>query len=66
GTMRKRLNGAIPAGKARIKTGLINDVRAMAGYLKSKNNNEYFVVSLQNYPGIQNTIGTTIQDEIIK
>lgn len=66
GTMRKRLNDTIPPGKARIKTGLINDVRAMAGYLRTINNDEYVVVSLQNYPGIQNTIGTTIQDEIIK
>jgi serine-type D-Ala-D-Ala carboxypeptidase/endopeptidase (penicillin-binding protein 4) len=66
GTMRKRLNGKIPAGKVRIKTGLINNVRAMAGYVRSRNNNEYFVVSLQNYPGIQNWIGTQIQDEILE
>jgi len=66
GTVRKRLNGKIPPGYARIKTGLIDDVRAMAGFVRSKNNNGYFVVSLQNYPGIQNTIGTLVQDEILK
>ena len=58
--------GKIPPGYARIKTGLIDDVRAMAGFFRSKNNNGYFVVSLQNYPGIQNTIGTLVQDEILK
>ena len=66
GTVRKRLNGRVEPGEIRIKTGLINDVRAMAGYVHSKNNNEYFVVSLQNYPGIQNTTGTLVQDEILK
>ncbi len=66
GTMRKRLNGNIPAGNARIKTGLINDVRAMAGYVRSKNNRDYFVVALQNYSNIQNYNGTKIQDEILK
>ena len=66
GTVRKRLNGKIPPGFARIKTGLINDVRAMAGYVRSRSGNEYFVVALQNYPGIQNTTGTLVQDEILK
>ena len=66
GTVRKRLNGKIPPGFARIKTGLINDVRAMAGYVRSRSGKEYFVVSLQNYPGIQNTTGTLVQDEILK
>ena len=66
GTMRKRLNGDIPAGKIRIKTGLINDVRTMAGYVHSRNDNHYIVVSLHNYPGIQNYAGTLIQDEILK
>ena len=66
GTVRKRLNGKINPGNARIKTGLINDVRSMAGYMKSKNNKNYIVVSLQNYRGIQNTTGTLVQDEILK
>jgi len=66
GTMQRRLNGEIPPGNARIKTGLINNVRAMAGYVRGRNGREYFVVSLHNHPGIQNWIGTKIQDEILK
>ena len=66
GTARKRLNGKIPAGKIRIKTGLINGVRAMAGYVYSQNDKHYVVVSLQNHPGIQNGIGTQVQDEVLK
>ena len=66
GTARKRLNGKIPAGKIRIKTGLINGVRAMAGYVQSASNKRYVVVALQNHPGIQNGIGTQVQDEVLK
>lgn len=66
GTMRKRLNGKVDLGNIRIKTGLLNNVRSMAGYVKSRNGKNYAVVSLHNYPGIQNTTGTLIQDEILK
>lgn len=66
GTVRKRLKGIIPPGNARIKTGIIDNVRSMAGYVKSKNNKNYIIVSLQNYRGIQNTTGTLVQDEILK
>ena len=66
GTLRKRLKGVVPAGKIRMKTGLINGVRAMAGYVRSQSNKNYVVVSLQNSPGIQNGIGTQVQDEILK
>jgi len=65
GTMRKRLNGDMPAGSARIKTGLLDDVRTMAGYIRSRNGREFIVIALQNYPGIHKQIGTEIQDEII-
>ena len=66
GTMRKRLNGKIPVGNIRIKTGLLNDVRSMAGYVISRNNRHFAVVTLHNHSGIQNTTGTQIQDEILK
>jgi len=66
GTVRKRLKGIIPPGNARIKTGIIDNVRSMAGYVKSKNNKNYIIVSLQNYKGIQNTTGTLVQDEVLK
>ena len=66
GTVRKRLNKIIPAGKIRIKTGLLNDVRAMAGYVQTASNKHFVVVSLQNFPGVQNGIGTQVQDAVLK
>ena len=65
GTMRKRLNGDMPTGSARIKTGLLDDVRTMAGYIRSRNGRQFIVIALQNYPGIHRQVGTEIQDEII-
>ena len=66
GTARKRLNGNIPAGAVRIKTGLLNNVRAMAGYVRSASDKHYVVVAIQNHTGIQNGIGTQVQDEVLK
>ena len=66
GTARKRLNGNIPAGAVRIKTGLLNNVRAMAGYVRSASYKHYVVVAIQNHTGIQNGIGTQVQDEVLK
>lgn len=65
GTMRKRLHNVQP-GSIRIKTGLLKNVRSMAGYVHSRNHKHYAVVALHNYPGIQNTTGTLIQDELLK
>lgn len=66
GTMRKRLRKDVPVGNLRIKTGLLRSVRSMAGYVRSESGKQYMVVCMQNYPGIQNTTGTLIQDELLK
>lgn len=66
GTMKKRFNGKIPAGKMRMKTGLLNDVRSMAGYVTTRRGKEYIVVSLQNHPGVQNWTGTEVQNALLQ
>jgi len=47
GTMRKR-NGA--AGRAHVKTGLLADVRAIAGYVDAASGRRYVVVGIINHP----------------
>ena len=44
GTVEERLKGKLPPGNARIKTGLINNVRTMAGYVKNKAGKDYIIV----------------------
>jgi D-alanyl-D-alanine carboxypeptidase/D-alanyl-D-alanine-endopeptidase (penicillin-binding protein 4) len=46
GTMRSR-NGA--AGNAHIKTGLLADVRAIAGYVHAASGRRYVVVAIINH-----------------
>ena len=49
GTMKKRLRGERVAGSAHIKTGLLSDARAMAGYVLARNGRRYVVVMIVNH-----------------
>jgi D-alanyl-D-alanine carboxypeptidase/D-alanyl-D-alanine-endopeptidase (penicillin-binding protein 4) len=50
GTMRKRMRGAPGAGQAHIKTGLLSDVRSIAGYVLDKHGRRHVVVMIVNHP----------------
>ena len=49
GTMRQRLNGTALVGRGHIKTGSIDDVNAMAGYVQDKHDRRWVVVSILNH-----------------
>jgi D-alanyl-D-alanine carboxypeptidase/D-alanyl-D-alanine-endopeptidase (penicillin-binding protein 4) len=50
GTMRRRLRKEGVAGNAHVKTGLLSDVRAMAGYVRDSGGRRHIVVMLVNHP----------------
>jgi D-alanyl-D-alanine carboxypeptidase/D-alanyl-D-alanine-endopeptidase (penicillin-binding protein 4) len=50
GTMRRRLKNEGIAGNAHIKTGLLSDARAMAGYVRDAGGRRHSVVMLVNHP----------------
>ena len=50
GTMRKRLLGEAVAGRAHIKTGLLQDVRSIAGYVLDRQGRRHLVVMIINHP----------------
>lgn len=50
GTMRRRLANAGVAGQAHIKTGSLNDVRAIAGYVLDARGRRSAVVMIVNHP----------------
>jgi serine-type D-Ala-D-Ala carboxypeptidase/endopeptidase (penicillin-binding protein 4) len=50
GTMKKRLNGSATAGQAHIKTGLLEGVRTMAGYVLNQSGKRIVVVFFVNHP----------------
>ena len=49
GTMRRRLKGDGVTGQAHIKTGLLNDARAIAGYVLDRGGRRHVVVMLVNH-----------------
>jgi D-alanyl-D-alanine carboxypeptidase/D-alanyl-D-alanine-endopeptidase (penicillin-binding protein 4) len=64
GTMKKRLNGAGIAGQAHIKTGLLNGVRAIAGYVLDARGRRMVVVFLVNHPNYG--FAQAAQDALLK
>lgn len=50
GTMQRRLRAKDVAGQAHIKTGTLNEVRAIAGYVLANSGRRYAVVFLVNSP----------------
>lgn len=64
GTMRRRLKDRDVAGQAHIKTGTLNNVRAIAGYVLAASGKYYAVVFLINH---QNAIaGQAAQDALLQ
>ncbi|MDH5352486.1 MAG: D-alanyl-D-alanine carboxypeptidase, partial [Betaproteobacteria bacterium] len=57
GTMKKRLLGEPVAGQAHLKTGLLSDARAMAGYLLDAKGRRQIVVMLMNHPNAPDAEG---------
>lgn len=50
GTAHQRLGRSPARGQAHIKTGTINEVRAMAGYVLDRNGHRHAVVMMVNHP----------------
>jgi D-alanyl-D-alanine carboxypeptidase/D-alanyl-D-alanine-endopeptidase (penicillin-binding protein 4) len=48
--MRKRLKADGVSGQAHIKTGLLNDARAIGGYVLDRGGRRHVVVMLVNHP----------------
>ena len=67
GTMRTRLARHPEATRARLKTGRLDGVRAMAGYVRTPRGRNLAVVTLQEHPGIHRTAaGTAVQDALLR
>jgi len=64
GTARRRLDGSSASGRAHLKTGTINDVRAIAGYVLDQNGRRQAVVMMVNHPEAANS--RKAQDALIE
>ena len=66
GTLRRRFRETDLGGKLHMKTGLLNDVRSIAGYMRNRKGQTLVVVMLHNHPGVEQFIGTKVQDALLE
>ena len=66
GTLARRFRDEPLTGKAHIKTGRLDDVAAIAGYLQSRSGNRYAVVALQNFPDVHRGPGEEVQAALLR
>jgi D-alanyl-D-alanine carboxypeptidase/D-alanyl-D-alanine-endopeptidase (penicillin-binding protein 4) len=66
GTLSNRLGDAPLAGNAHLKTGSLDHVAAIAGYLQSRSGRRFAVVVLQNHDDIHRGTGDEIQEAVLR
>ncbi len=66
GTLRRRLKKTPLVGRVHAKTGLIDDVRSLAGYLHGADGRDFVVVVLHNQRGAHYGQGTRLQDALLR
>jgi D-alanyl-D-alanine carboxypeptidase/D-alanyl-D-alanine-endopeptidase (penicillin-binding protein 4) len=66
GTLRNRFDAPGMQGRIRLKTGRIDDVSALAGYVNAASGKTYVVVIIINHPGAHTGSGEAIQAELIR
>jgi D-alanyl-D-alanine carboxypeptidase/D-alanyl-D-alanine-endopeptidase (penicillin-binding protein 4) len=64
GSVKKRLKGTPAASHAHLKTGTLENVKTIAGYVKSRSGKEWIVVFLINHPNAK--LGQAAQDDLIE
>jgi len=65
GTMAHRFNDTPLVGRAHIKTGLLDFVQSMAGYVTTANGKRYVLVLLHNDPRAHTRSAEKLQDQVI-
>jgi D-alanyl-D-alanine carboxypeptidase/D-alanyl-D-alanine-endopeptidase (penicillin-binding protein 4) len=66
GSMAHRFTDGPLLGRAHIKTGLLDFVQSMAGYVTTTSGKRYAVVLLHNDPRAHTKAGQELQDEVIR
>ena len=64
GSVKKRLKDTTAVGHAHLKTGTLENVKTIAGYIKSKSGREWIIVFFINHPNAK--LGQAAQDDLIE
>ena len=66
GTLTYRFDDPVLAGNAHLKTGSLDHVTAIAGYLQSRSGRRFAVATLQNHPDIHRGPGHEVQEALLR
>jgi D-alanyl-D-alanine carboxypeptidase/D-alanyl-D-alanine-endopeptidase (penicillin-binding protein 4) len=66
GTLRRRFTDAGMAGRLHLKTGRLEGVSGLAGYVLAPNGRRYVLVSLHNDRGVQLGAGSAVQNALMR
>lgn len=67
GTTSRRFGDRHPlTGQAHVKTGSLDHVSAIAGYLQSHSGQRYVVATIQNYPDVHRGPGEEVQEAVMR
>ena len=66
GTLRRRIDDSSLHGNAHLKTGSLDDVVAIAGYLQARSGRRYAVVTMHNYKDIHRGPGREVQEAVLR
>lgn len=66
GTMKNRLKNSTATGRARVKTGTLRDVVAVAGYVRNGDGEPCILVGLINHPQASHKIARPVVDALIE
>lgn len=66
GTLRNRFHAAGMQGRLRLKTGRLDDVSGLAGFVNAASGKTYIVVILVNHPGAHGGTADIVQTELIR
>lgn len=66
GTLTRRFGNSDLIGKAHLKTGSLDHVSAIAGYLQAESGRRFALVALQNYEDIHRGPGEEVQEALLR
>ena len=66
GTLRRRYSDRALIGKAHLKTGSMDDVTAIAGYLQARSGRRFAVAALQDYEDVHRGPGEEVQEALLR
>ena len=66
GTLSRRFRGTSLIGTAHLKTGSMDDVAAVAGYLQTRSGRRLAVVTMQNHKDVHRGPGEEVQEALLR